>query len=374
MRPAPVLAAAIGLVLIGALVVHFGVGAVARPLFAVGWAGFAAICSIQLALIAVMGIAWWALLPGTRPWTAIWARLVRDSASEVLPLSQVGGYVAGARAIAISGVSGSTAAASTIVDVTLEFFSQIAYTAIALSWLLHLEPQTRLAAPVAIGLAVAGFSAAGCLAAQRRGFGLLDRFAGSLGRGWAERTAVGAAALHAAIADIYVRTSGLWASFALHLACWIASAVEIWLALRFIGAPLGFGAVLVIESLLYAIRSIAFAVPNAVGVQEGAYILLGASFGLTPEMALALSLLKRGRDLAIGLPVLGAWELIESGRLWRRTGPPSGPPRSETPVAMTGVSLPAPGGKGRATCIVRDNHRGDITMQAHNATGASELQ
>ena len=318
MKPVSILAAVIGIVLIGVLVIHFGAGAVARSLLAVGWAGFAAICLIHLALIAVMGIAWWVLLPGTNPWSAIWARLVRDSASEVLPLSQVGGYVAGARAIAIAGIPGRTAGASTIVDVSLEFFAQIAYTAIALSWLLHLEPQARSAVPVAVGLAVAGCLAAGFFVAQRRGFGLLDRFAGALGREWAERTAAGAGALHAAIAGIYARVGAVWASFALHLACWIASAAEIWLALRFIGAPLGFGAVLVIESLLYAIRSVAFAVPNAVGVQEGAYILLGASFGLTPEIALALSLLKRARDAVIGLPALGAWELIESGRLYGR--------------------------------------------------------
>ncbi len=70
-----------------------------------------------------------------------------------------------------------------------------------------------------------------------------------------------------------------------------------------------------IETLLYAVRSVAFAVPNAVGVQEGAYVLLGASLGLTPEMGLALSLLKRARDLIIGLPALVAWQLLESGRL-----------------------------------------------------------
>jgi hypothetical protein len=73
----------------------------------------------------------------------------------------------------------------------------------------------------------------------------------------------------------------------------------------------------VIESLLYAIRTLAFAVPNAVGVQEGAYVLIGASFGLAPDMALALSLVKRARDLAIGLPALGVWQIVESRRLWR---------------------------------------------------------
>ena len=318
MKQVSILCAVAGLGLIGVLVVHFGAGAVARSLLAVGWAGFAVLCLIHLALIAVMGIAWRALLPGTNPWSAIWARLVRDSASEVLPLSQVGGYVAGARAIAIAGVSADAAAASTLVDVGLEFFAQIAYTAIALFWLLHLEPRAQSATPVAIGLVVAGVLAAGFVVAQRRGFGLLDRFAHARGRGWAERTAAGAAALHNAVADIYARASGLWVSFALHLACWIASVAEIWLALRFMGAQLGFGAVLVLEALLYAIRSIAFAVPNAVGVQEGAYVVLGASFGLTPEAGLALSLLKRARDAAIGLPTLVAWELIESGRQYRR--------------------------------------------------------
>jgi hypothetical protein len=35
-------------------------------------------------------------------------------------------------------------------------------------------------------------------------------------------------------------------------------------------------------------------------------------------MALALSLLKRARDLVLGLPVLAAWQLLEGRRLWRR--------------------------------------------------------
>ncbi len=318
MRIVPVVAATAGLALTGGLVAYFGADAVTRSLLAVGWAGFGVICLIHLALMAVMGIAWSALLPGTRPWIPIWGRLVRDAGSEVLPLSQVGGYLLGARAIAFAGVPPIAAAASTIVDVSLELFAQIAFTALALVWLIHLRPDAPVAVPVAIGLAGAGILAAGLLVAQRRGFDLFDRLAGALGRDWLDRTAAGAAALHAAISDIYRRRIGVCVSFLLHLACWIAGTVETWLALRFIGMPLGFAAVLVIEGLLYAIRSVAFAVPNAVGVQEAAYIMLGGSFGLTPELALALSLLKRARDLALGLPVLAACQLLEGGRLSRR--------------------------------------------------------
>ena len=307
-----------GLALIGILVGYFGADAVFRSLFAVGWPGFVTICLIHLALMAVMGIAWWALLPGTKLWISIWGRLVRDAGSEVLPLSQLGGYVLGARAIAFAGIPGATAAASTIVDVSLEFVSQIAFTGLVLGWLLRLWPGAPVAVPVAIGLAAAAILATGLLVAQRRGFGLIDRLAAALGHDWLERTTAGTAALHAAISAIYARRLRLCANFLLHLASWIAATTEVWLALRFAGVPLGFGVVLVIEGLLYAVRSVAFAVPNAVGVQEGAYILLGGSFGLTPEMALALSLLKRARDLALGLPVLAACQFFEGRRLWRR--------------------------------------------------------
>lgn len=317
MKAVSVIAGLIGLAVIAALVIYFGAGAVTCSLLALGIVGFAAICLIHLGLIAVMGVAWRALLPATNPWAAIWARLVRNSASEVLPLSQVGGYVLGARALTVAGVSGSDAAASTIVDVSLEFFAQLAYIAIALFWLLHLDPHAQATRPVAIGLVVAIGLACGFLIAQRRGFRLLDSFGDALGHGLAQQVAVGAGTLHNAIARIYARQPGLWVSFALHLVSWIAAAGEIWLALKLMGRPRGFGVVLVIESLLYAVRSIAFAVPNAFGVQEGAYIVLGASFGLMPDFALALSLLKRARDFAIGVPALAIYQLIESGRLWR---------------------------------------------------------
>jgi putative membrane protein len=313
-----VLAALAGLAVMVGLVAHFGAGAVTRTLVAVGWQGFAAVYLIHITLIAVMGVAWGVLLPGTRLWVPIWGRLIRDSGSEVLPVSQLGGYVLGARAVALTGVSGTSATASTIVDVTLELFGQLAYTALGLILLIHSSPEVTLAASVTAGLAVAGFLAAAFVAVQRRGFDLLGRLARMLGRGWTEKTAAGAAALHAALTRIYQRRKGVFFSFVLHLACWIASTLEAWVALRFAGAALDFAAVLVIESLLYAARSVAFAIPNAVGVQEGAYILLGASFGLTAETALALSLLKRARDLTIGLPALAAWQLVESGRLWQR--------------------------------------------------------
>lgn len=321
MKVFSVLAGILGAAAIVALVAYFGAGAVTDALLAVGIAGFLAICAMQLALTAAMGLAWSALLPGVPVRRPIWARLVRDSGAEALPLSQVGGYVLGARALALTGVSWTRAASSTIADVTLEFLAQIPFTALGLALLVWLRPDTQVvAAPVLLGLAIALAAAAAFVLAQRRGFAYFDRIARHIGGHWAERGAAGAAALHTALAVIYSGRRRLGLGFALHFACWAASTAQLWLMLQLAGSPLPFAAVLTIESLLYAIRTAVFIVPQAAGVQEGAYILLGAGFGLTPDTALAMSLLKRGRDLAIGLPTIAIWQTIEGRRLWRQRG------------------------------------------------------
>ena len=58
------------------------------------------------------------------------------------------------------------------------------------------------------------------------------------------------------------------------------------------------------ESLGQAIRGAAFAIPGALGVQEGGYLLLAPLVGLPPDAGLALSLAKRARELLLGLPGL----------------------------------------------------------------------
>lgn len=317
MRIISIISAIAGLALIGGLLAYFGAGAVIRSLLAVGWTGFSAICLIHLAVISVMGIAWRVLVPGAPLWVFLWGRLIRDAGSEVLPFSQMGGCVLGARVVTLAGVPGTMAAASMLVDLTLEFLAKLAYMVLGLILLVHLRRDTPVAFPVTIGLTATGLFAVAFVVVQRHGFDLFGRFARILGRRWAARIAAAAAAFHTALVQTHQRRARLWVGFLLHLVCWIASAVQVWIALRFAGAPLGFGMVLVIESLLYGVRTVAFAIPNAVGVQEGAYVLIGATFGLTPEMALALSLMKRARDLVIGLPALGVWQAVEGGRIWR---------------------------------------------------------
>ena len=63
-------------------------------------------------------------------------------------------------------------------------------------------------------------------------------------------------------------------------------------------------------------------VPGALGALEAGYVLFGAMFGLPADTALAISLSKRVRELALGVPGLLLWQFVE-GRYHLRRGKPN---------------------------------------------------
>jgi putative membrane protein len=134
-------------------------------------------------------------------------------------------------------------------------------------------------------------------------------------------------AIDVAVEDTYRRGRSAAASFALSLAGWLVGSGEVYLALWLLGSPVGWGDALLLESLGQAIRGAAFAIPGALGVQEGGYLLLAPFAGLTPDAALALSFAKRAREILLGVP--GLLYLHHCERAWRRAqsevaGPDSG--------------------------------------------------
>jgi hypothetical protein len=64
-----------------------------------------------------------------------------------------------------------------------------------------------------------------------------------------------------------------------------------------------------------AARHLAFFVPAGLGVQEAGLVLFGHALGIGTELALAVSLAKRLRELLWGIPALASWQYIEAHRL-----------------------------------------------------------
>ena len=104
----------------------------------------------------------------------------------------------------------------------------------------------------------------------------------------------------------------------LRLAGWAASAGEIWLIMHFLSRPFSVTDAFVLESLGSGVDTAAFLVPGALGALEGGFVVFGALFGLPADIALAIPLTKRVRELALGLPGLMVWQWIEGRRLVRR--------------------------------------------------------
>ncbi len=297
-----------------------GFGRVLGALERIGWRGLGALVVWSFLSFTLLGGAWFILLPGRRAQDLglfVAARMVRDSVGELLPFTQLGGFAAGARAAHLQGLDSRTALAATIVDVTTELIAQLGFTALGLTLLLSRLGGEHAPRPVAIaglaGLAITAAAAAAFVAFQRRGGPIMARLVAR----FAPTAAPSAVGLADAVNALYRSPWRLAAAICGHFAAWIASGAGVWLALMIAGAPIGLAQALAIESLVYAVRSVAFVAPMAAGVQEGTYALIGPLFGLPAELALAISLIKRARDLTIGLPVLAIWQGVEARRLLR---------------------------------------------------------
>ena len=59
---------------------------------------------------------------------------------------------------------------------------------------------------------------------------------------------------------------------------------------------------IMLRSLISALRGAAFVVPGAWGLQEGGFIVIGGLIGLPPDFMLALSLATRAREFVISVP------------------------------------------------------------------------
>jgi uncharacterized membrane protein YbhN (UPF0104 family) len=102
---------------------------------------------------------------------------------------------------------------------------------------------------------------------------------------------------------------------ALQFAALISGCFEIWFALHLFGHPVSWGNALVLESMTQAVRHLAFVVPAGLGVQEAGLVLFGHTLGISGELALAVSMVKRMREVLCGLPALISWQWSESRRI-----------------------------------------------------------
>ncbi|MBN9510865.1 MAG: flippase-like domain-containing protein [Alphaproteobacteria bacterium] len=302
------LALAAGLALGGLLLSEYGVARIFGLIARAGW-GLLVVASVHAGQLVLTGVAWRCVSAGeTRPSlpTFIALRWLREGINSLLPVLPVAGLLAAIRLLMRRGLSLPTAVASVLTDSSVELITQIGFTLLGVLLLVLARGAEALAGWMAAGLGGLMIAAALLLPAQWLGIGrLAEHTARRLG--WAGRVE----GLHEAIMAGYRTPRRLAAAAAAHLGAWLLGGPEVWLALYFLGADASLLDAMVIEALGLAVRGAAFMIPGALGVQEGGFVLVCGLFGISPELALALSLVKRLRDVAFGVPSLGLWLVLE---------------------------------------------------------------
>lgn len=302
------------------LLVRQGIGEVMSALATAGWAMLAVI-GFHLFPVLLDGIAWWILFPPNERLPLpqlVWMRWIGESVSTLLPGSSVSGTIARARLAALYGARLRIAAGTVLVDLTLGVFVQIVFTLLGLWLLVQLSGAHTLILPVLAGVITGGLGVAGFYFVQRFGLFrllgmLIERFAAS--SAWRALIS-NAAEFDAELRGLYRRRGSVLVCCLATLASLVVLSGEIYIALVALGAEATPLKALALQSSIYTIRSALFMVPGAIGVQEGGYVAIGHLLGVPGDVAFALSLVARVRELALGVPGLLVWQWIEARRLF----------------------------------------------------------
>jgi glycosyltransferase 2 family protein len=277
---------------------------------------------VHFASMALNARAWQILLPARRRASVafyLWAVWLRESVNGLLPVARIGGEVASARLLIRHGMRAPKAVASLVVDMTASLVSQALFTLLGLALLLAHGAGGDIAGDVAMGLIAMVPLFATLITVQRVGFfGLLARLFRLLFGDRFDALVGGAAPLDRAVRRLYRRRTALVACLIWQLAGWVAGAGEVWLALFYLGHPVGFADAVIVEAMIQALSSGAFIVPGALGIQEGGFLVMGGVIGLAPELSLALALARRARDVIVFMPALITWQVGVSRRAFRR--------------------------------------------------------
>jgi putative membrane protein len=252
-----------------------------------------------------------------------WVTTVRDAIDRLLPVASLGGSVAAVRLLRWRGLAVAPVSATVIVEILLTLIVLYLFTAVGLLVLSNLssagQEYRHLLIAFLISLPVPAVTA------LLLRYGSVFKHLQSLLRPLVGESALsdGAALLDHELHACLHRGWTLLVAGSLQFAAFVSGSFEIWFALRLFGQPVSATTALVLESMTQAIRHVAFVVPAGLGVQEAGLVVFGHALGISSELALAVSMAKRMREVLCGLPSLASWQWLEGRRLLKPIQKPS---------------------------------------------------
>ncbi|MER2520722.1 MAG: flippase-like domain-containing protein [Bdellovibrionales bacterium] len=304
----------LGLAAATGVIIWSGYDQVLGALRQAGW-GIVLASLFHLVPMLCCVIGWRGLMPGRkRPSLGYFFYILwlRASVNNLMPVARIGGEIVSVRVMVRQGVRQSLAIASTVVELTTSVAAVFVFVVLGVALFSLRISDTDLGMKLASGVLISIPMIAAMVAVQKFGFfGMLDKIFTLMVRDRWKNFSGSAARLDRAVRLMYKRRARVLACFFWQFMSWVTGTFEVWLALYFLGHPLGLAECFMIESLIQASTSAAFMVPGALGVQEAGFLVFGRMLGLSPEIATALAVIRRCRDLLLYVPGLIAWQIQE---------------------------------------------------------------
>jgi putative membrane protein len=310
----------VGLSLIVVLMVRSDLVDMWRTLRSAGWS-LLWLTPYRMLFFLLYAVGWRSLL---RPYNPrghaglgflFWVTNVREGIDRLLPVASVGGGIAGVRLVGWRGIPKVPAAATVAAEIVLTLAALYVFTAVGLFILSDLgaSHDTLRHVLIALVLSLPMPVVTGLLLRYGSVFGRIEAFLRPLvgESGFSG----GAVALDRELRATLSRGRSLVLAGLLQLIAFFSASFEIWFALRLFGHPLDASAAIMLESMTQAMRHLAFVVPAGLGVQEAMFVLFGHVLGISSELALAVSMAKRLREVLCGVPALISWQFAEALRV-----------------------------------------------------------
>lgn len=262
----------------------------------------------------------------------LWVAAVREGVNRLLPAAGVGGEVVGVRLVGTRLPDLAAVTASVIVEVMLTMTVLYLYCGLGVVLMAQIAAGMGqvwvIAASLALSLPLPLL--AWWLLHSGAPFQRLERWATRLlGSRASWPMALEGGRIDAAVTRLFAQRARLLRALGWQLLSYLLGSFETWYALRLLGHPVDIQTALAIEALTQAVRNAGFLVPAGLGVQEAAVLLFGYLAGVGSEVALSLALVKRMREILIGVPALLSWQWFEARRL-----------RAARPLSPTGCAPP----------------------------------
>ena len=296
----------IGVALFGIIIAEIDLAEAMARLAQIGW-GMAVVLALYLGTFSIDSLTWLITLR-TTPITPQWflrmwqVRLVGEAFNMTVPAAGMGGEPL--KAVLLKqqyGVGYRHGTASLFLSKTVNMIGLAIF--LAAGFVLMLGHGALPGAYILVGgIGLAGFAAATLIFFSIQRFGLSSALAGWLSRRRVLRRLAGSLEniqqVESHFTGFYRGSRRRFAvAVSLGLLSWMVGVLEIYYALEFLGHPVSIAEAWIIEAMAQMMRAGSFFIPASIGIQDGALVLMCAAITGSPELGVAVALVRRAREI-----------------------------------------------------------------------------